>query len=362
MFKAAIAQTKPILRKLKSFFTVDKFSKLYALSDHQDQENKINIVYVMHVDGNLKTGGDKVIYKQSELINQMGLKNVRSQILHGENTDFQHQWFEHNVSFKKDTKLNPKTDFVILPEIMVVPHARLLIKLGIRYGIYVQNGYSVSIPLFVSDYDALKEAYQHAEIILSISDDTSDCLKLIFPDMASKVQRVFYSVNVDTFKPDAEKENLITYMPRKLARHANLVKFFLQDNLPQGWKLQPIHGLSENGVAALLAKSKIFLSFSEFEGCPLPPVEAALSGNVVVGYTGEGAKEYWQPPIFSEVHCGDIRAYVKEVLSKISALESGQLTQEFAKTREYLANRYSKEAEVRSIDTFIQQVESLMAR
>ncbi len=59
MFKAAIAQTKPILRKLKSLFTVDKFSKLYTLSEHQDQENKINIVYVMHVDGNLKTGGIK---------------------------------------------------------------------------------------------------------------------------------------------------------------------------------------------------------------------------------------------------------------------------------------------------------------
>lgn len=362
MFKEAVTQMKPMLRKLKSFLITDKFNKLYSLSENPDQENKINIVYVMHVDGNLKTGGDKVIYKQSELINTMGLQHIRSQVLHAQNTDFQHQWFKHDVSFKKNTKLNPTTDFIILPEIMVVPHAKLLSKLGIRYGIYVQNGYSVSIPLFVGDYDDLKEAYQNAEIILSISDDTSDCLKLVFPEMASKVTRLFCSVDLHKFKSDMQKENLITFMPRKLAKHADLVSFFLREHLPKNWKLQPIHGISETGVAETLAKSKIFLSFGELEGLSLPPIEAALSDNLVIGYTGEAAREYWHAPVFTEIHCGDIKAFVKETLEKIHMLESGQLAQEFVRTREFLANRYSKEAELRSLDVFINLVVKLMAR
>lgn len=352
---------KPLLKKLKSFLALYKINKLYSISENAENENTINIVYIMHVDGNLKTGGDKVIYKQSALINQMGLKHVQSQVLHAENTEFQHQWFEHSATFRKEAKLNPKTDFVILPEIMVVPHASLLSKLGIRYGIFVQNGYSVSIPLCISDYEALKEAYQHADIILSISDDTSDCLKLIFPDLAPKVQRLFCSVDLDKFKPDLKKENLITYMPRKLAKHADLVGFFLRENLPKSWKLQSIHGLSESGVAAVLAKSKIFLSFSELEGLSLPPIEAVLSGNLVIGYTGEAAREYWREPVFTEIHCGDIKSFIKEIIVKIHALESGEFKEEFAKIQVFLANRYSKDAEMQSISKFVHQVADLMA-
>lgn len=353
---------KSLLRNVKSSMTLYKLSKLYSLSENADSENTLNIVYVMHTDGNLKTGGDKVIYKQSALINQMGLKQVRSQVLHAENTDFQHQWFDHSTTFRKDTKLNPRTDFIILPEIMVVPHASLLSKLGIRYGIFVQNGYSLSIPLFISDYDVLKEAYQNAEIILSISDDTSDCLKLIFPDLASKVQRLFCSVDLDKFKTDNKKENLITYMPRKLAKHADLVNFFLRENLPKNWKLQSIHGVSETRVAEVLSKSKIFLSFSELEGLSLPPIEAALSGNLVIGYTGEAAREYWRNPIFTEINCGDIKSFIKEILAKINVLESEELTDDFANIQAFLANRYSKEAEIQSINKFIEQVAVLMAR
>ena len=362
MLQTTSVQIKSLLKKFQSFLAVKKLNSLYALSSNEEHNETINIIFIMHVDGNLKTGGDKVIYKQSEVINKMAVKNVSSQVLHTENPSFQHQWFEHSVSFKQDVILNPKSDFVILPEIMAIPHAKLLSELGIRYGIYVQNGYSVSIPLCLSDNQELSDAYHHAEIILSISDDTSDCLKLLYPDLASKVQRVFYSVDEEKFKSSVEKENLITYMPRKLARHSDLVKFFLQDKLPNGWKLQPIHGLSESGVVNLLSKSKIFLSFSEFEGCPLPPVEAALCGNLVVGYTGEGANEYWQAPVFTEVHCGNIRSYVNQVLMKIADLESGKYTSDFAHIQQYLANRYSKNAEIQSLDTVIQNVARIMKR
>ena len=43
-----------------------------------------------------------------------------------------------------------------------------------------------------------------------------------------------------------------------------------------------------------LSKSKIFLSFSNLEGIGIPPIEAALAGNKVIGYTGGGGIEYWK--------------------------------------------------------------------
>lgn len=327
---------------------------LYQLAETQGQQ--LNVVYILPSNKASKAGGDKVIYKQSEYIHQMSHLGVTSQILHPDDHAFKHTWFEHQVNFKLDNQLSPRTDFVVIPEVMVIPHAKMLTDLGIRFGIYVQNGYSASIPLYVGSEQDLRDAYDAAEIILTISDDTSECMQLAFPHLADKIQRIYYSVDSSRFKPHAQKENLITYMPRKLARHSDLVRFFLQDNLPSGWRLAAIHGLNEAGVVDLLSKSKIFLSFSEFEGCPLPPVEAALSGNVVVGYTGEGAREYWEAPTFTEVYNGDIKHYVKEILLAIERLETNAQEDQMELVRHHLANRYSLEAERQSLEAFLSRI------
>mgnify|MGYP003726531753 FL=1 len=75
--------------------------------------------------------------------------------------------------------------------------------------------------------------------------------------------------------------------------------------MPKSWKLKPIHNLTQKEVYKYLLKSKIFLAFSKLEGLPLPPVEAAIAGNKVIGYTGEGGKEYWREPLFTEISNGD---------------------------------------------------------
>ena len=80
-------------------------------------------------------------------------------------------------------------------------------------------------------------------------------------------------------------------MPRKLPQHSELVLFFLRKTLPKKWRIKKIHNLNEKKVFYYLGKSKIFLSFTHFEGLGMPPIEAALSGNKVIGYTGEGGKE-----------------------------------------------------------------------
>ena len=70
----------------------------------------------------------------------------------------------------------------------------------------------------------------------------------------------------------------------------------------------------------MLKKSKIFLSFSSFEGLGLPPAEAALLGNFVIGYTGEGAMNT-DKPIFTKINSGEIVTFVKEVLKKLKDLK-----------------------------------------
>jgi hypothetical protein len=176
---------------------------------------------------------------------------------------------------------------------------------------------------------------------------------MAFPGTESRILRVHYSVDATRFNPSQSKENLITYMPRKLADHSAKVLFFLRNHLPSHWRVVPIDGLNEVGVAELLQRSKIFLSFSHFEGCPLPPLEAALSGNQVIGYTGQGAKEYWTREIFEEVESGDVVTFAQRVLSKVKALDAMDHFPIYVEAIEKLASTYSADQECEDMKTFI---------
>lgn len=275
-----------------------------------------------------------------------------------DNRAIRFDWFEHEVKFKKDLCFDPSNDFVVIPEVMSIPHARLMSNIGINYAIFVQGGYIMDA--YSHNYDELAFAYKNASLILAISEDSAKCIATAYPWATDKIVRIFYSIDANKFKSSQKKENLITYMPRKLSRHINLVKFFLNENLPKGWVLKEIHGLNEVGVTELMSKSKIFLSFSELEGFGLPPAEAALSGNHVIGYTGEGAKEYWKEPIFTEVHNGDVKKFVSEILFKINELTEGSNDANIDSARIELADKYSEAAEKQSLLNFLDKAKSIL--
>ena len=317
---------------------------------------------------NKAVGGVKVIYKQSELANKilqpLGHKSV---ILHPNTIFFKINWFKHNATIenqffkwqwtgksslsKIDGCFNPDKHILIIPEVWAAKFGAQLAKLGIPYVIYVQNGYLIN----QGNRLDLIEAYGSAQYIMTISDDTSECITMAFPKSADKILRIHYSIDSESFNPNNEKENIITYMPRKMSDHSSKVIFFLHSHLPKNWKLQAIQNLNEEGVARLLQKSKIFMSFSDFEGCPLPPLEAALCGNHVIGYTGQGAKEYWTPEIFDSVEPGNVVGFAKLVLSKVSNLDT---TANFINKEKIknLADTYSSKKEYSDITDLLKKI------
>ncbi|OIR03140.1 hypothetical protein GALL_146590 [mine drainage metagenome] len=323
-------------RKIKLNKLLPEYSAINAEKNGVKQKS---IVFLSPAT-NVPIGGIKVIYNQAAIIS--ALKGpVAANVLHPLSPNFRCSWFVHGATINRSLEFSRTDDFVMIPEFWAVPHAKLLYNLGVKYGIYVQNGYSASL----NNGDELDAAYKNSALILAISDDSVECIKMAFPECADKIRRVHYSVNSDQFVASQKKENIICYMPRKLKRHSGLVTFFLNKKIPTHWRIVAIDGLDEDGVAAILGKSKIFLSFSEFEGCPLPPVEAALSGCQVIGYTGEGAKEYWDKEIFTEIYSGDIRTFVNAVMNKIAEIDSAPyITNKTAIDR--LANRYSVQVEL----------------
>lgn len=311
-------------------------------------------------------GGVKVIYRQAQLVNQLVNPLGHSAVvLHPNTLRFKVKWFDYNVTVERrwfrwrwvgkpsmsriDGCFDPKQDIVVLPELWARKYGEQLALMGVPYAIYVQNGYYIT----KGDADTLNAAYAGARCILAISDDASRCVAMAFPGTESRILRVHYSVDSERFNPHQPKENLITYMPRKLADHSSKVLFFLRNHLPGHWRIQAIDGLSEAGVADLLQRSKIFMSFSHFEGCPLPPLEAALCGNQVIGYTGQGAKEYWTSEVFTEIESGNVIQFAQAVLEKRQQLDSLAEFPVHTQTISSLSARYSQAQELADLQQFI---------
>lgn len=268
---------------------------------------------------NTPIGGVKVIHRHSELINELG---GRSSVFYhiGANAG-KIDWFPHNAVVKTDAVFSPGRDFVILPEALILDFWKELRANNVDYGVFIQNGYLVRIGIEGKD---LEECYEGAKLLLCISEDVIHCLYQFFPRQVHKIVRLNYSVNTDVFK-FGPKTKTITYMPRKMPRHVELLIPSLASRLPEDWRLVAIDNMNEAQVAETLSRSQVFLAFSDFEGLPVPPVEAALSGNFVVGYTGQGGKEYWHRPIFTAVESGDVAGFLDAALQKVHGLENGDL-------------------------------------
>ena len=162
-------------------------------------------------------------------------------------------------------------------------------------------------------------------------------------------------MNKDEFDFSIKKIKMITYMPRKLQDHSEHLLFFLKKHLPKSWKIKSIHNLKQKDVYKYLLKSKIFLAFSKLEGLALPPIEAAIAGNKVIGYTGEGGKEYWKEPIFTVIKNGEFLKFTNEI---IKFIKKGKNDKKFILGRNKLIESFSPNLERKKIIGMLNKISS----
>lgn len=347
---------------------------------------KINVIYFLpEMKG--ASGGAKVIYKHSNIINNLN-KNFSSQIVHlkrniiykfeaslakrlsflnnknsgldakkmkiSKNYSPDKKWQSDIYQKKQSLNFDKEKDFIILPEIWAHFAQDLgLIEKKINYGIFVQGFYHM---FSTNNFFKLKKSYEKSKIIISDSDYSIKCIKNMFPKFAKKIVRVNFSVNEQKFKI-SKKTNLITYMPRKLPDHANLLIFYLKNLLPKKWKIVPLTNISENKLINYLSKSKIFLSFSNLEGIGIPPIEAALAGNKVIGYTGGGGIEYWRKPLFKKIEPGEIDDFGQILLKEIRNYETNWIKKS-KKYRKQLSKQYSEKNQTKSLINLIKIIKT----
>lgn len=264
-------------------------------------------------------GGMRIIYKHVEMLNKAG---ITAYVLHPRK-NYRYSVFSTDApTYQGNTFCTD--DFFIIPEVSVGEICPKLAEKGLRYGIFVQNPYILkSIPRFCDDRH-IRAAFQRSSFVLSISDDATNILQLMFPDIEERILPIRWAIDNQGFRDDGVKENLITFMPRKNGDHVILVLDCLRRQLPSHWRWQAISGVTESELRELLAKSSIFLSFGSFEGMPAPPAEAAISRNYVIGYHGNGGKEYWHKPNFETVDVCDISGFTKKIVNRVQQIDTGE--------------------------------------
>ena len=346
-------------------------------------KRKINIIYICTAEKG-PSGGAKIVYDHSDHINRLDIANVSSEVLHikkkkiskwntslkkalslsetnysGWNAEdvsisknFRSKWFENDIRVRENFIFDKKKDFVIFPEIFAHLAKKFCIDKKIPYAIFALNGYTLKP---TNDYKSLEDCYRNAKFILSVSKNISNCIKLAFPYCINKILKSNLSVDANKFNLNIKKTNIITYMSRKLPQHSELVLFFLRRHLPKPWKIKTIHNYKEKKVFHYLLKSKIFLSFTHFEGLGMPPIEAALAGNKIIGYTGEGGKEIWKKPIFTEIPNGNILKFVNEILKNLKKKHNLKST---ATQRKKIMDKFSIYQEKKNLINMINKIKS----
>ena len=89
----------------------------------------------------------------------------------------------------------------------------------------------------------------------------------------------------------------------------------------------------------------------------MPPIEAAIAGNKVIGYTGEGGKDFFRKPIFEEIESGNIKHFCEEILNTVNNYPKNWV-QKTRFQRKQLIQKYSIINEEKLIRKLINKVYS----
>lgn len=296
-------------------------------------------------------GGIKVIYEHVDLLNQNGFQ---AYVLH-KKPGFRCQWFpnktpivypDYGLSYylKLDFLREPPqlkniffdlgscliTDQEKIPplsnqDILVIPDYvayRLFPQYSdFPYVIFNQGAYITfkgnELPKSAFSATPAKKNYSpyHAPHLLGtivVSEDTRRYLKFAFPSLT--LHRVHLSINTRLFDFNTDKKKWIAYMPRRSEDHIQqVISILIERGKLKNWTFSPISDASQEQVSLIMKDSAIFLSFSEQEGFGLPPAEAMSCGCLVVGYHGEGGREFVNEARAWPIPSGDIIQFAQTV-------------------------------------------------
>lgn len=190
-----------------------------------------------------------------------------------------------------------------------------------------------------------------------VSENSKEYLNYVFPE--NIVYRITLGINPEVFSYSNKKLKQIAYMPRKLEGDVNqVIQILKYRNKLSDWDFVAIDGIPENEVAKILKKSALFLSFNHKEGFGLPPAEAMACGCFVVGYTGQGGKEYFNKNFCFPIEEGNIIEFVKKIeeVCQLYNVSPDEILELSKKSSDYILKNYNLLNEEQSIVNIWNQI------
>jgi hypothetical protein len=319
------------------------------------KENVEPRVFYLCSDSDRPVGGNRTIYRHVDVLNSAGISAVVTHHKSG----FACSWFDHQtpVIGSKAVTLTPR-DILVVPEFYGPSLAKL--PVGPRVVIFNQNAYGTFGGVRTASPGAPYRDILGIEAILVVSKDNEDYLRYAFPEM--RIERVRNVVDGRIFYPGKAAGRRVAVMPRRRAADCAQVLHLLRTRgCLEKWEVIRIEGCSERETADVMRSCAIFLSFSEREGFGMPPAEAMACGCYVVGFTGMGGREFFDPTTSSPVEEGDILAFAKAAEKALLADHKevhSMRTRALAASRRILAE-YSPEHQR---DDLLRFFDSLLAR
>lgn len=315
-------------------------------------------------------GGVKQMHRLAEGLNTLGMEASIIQ----DNASFHPGWFRSSVStvdkssWSSNSVLAPSTDIVVLPETYITVLATY--KPGLPKVIYNQNGHYTfgstkkKSPL---DPEKIVLTYNHPDVVhvLCVSHYDSYLLHKLVGIPLEKLSVIPNSIEEDLFYYSTSKDNLISYMVRKNSSDAHIVASLLRmQPWLKDWSIEVIDGLSQEGVAKQLRRTKIFLSFGHPEGFGLPVAEAMACGCFCIGYSGLGGRELFHVAERQEagktVEFGDWCGFIDGVqeFTTRKRISPKEMDHSLQLLSAHILSMYSRNSQITSISSAVSRIES----
>jgi Glycosyl transferases group 1 len=284
----------------------------------QDRQSGPPTVYYLAPDLSSHSGGVRVIYRQVDYLNAMG---IPAAVVHSK-AGFRATWFTNDtrVVAPASVRLGPD-DVLVVPECYGPGIGRLPAEA--RTIIFNQGAYHTFdlIPFETTGPGSPYADIRHLVGMLTVSDDSAALLRYAFPKVPLHIVRAV--IDPVLFHPGTRRPaRQVAFLTHRRGQERDQLLHILRARgVLDGWELVPISGRSDRETAAMMRDSALFLAFSEREGFGLPPAEAMASGCYVIGYTGMGGREFFDPAYCAPVPDGDLLAFAKAVEEACAAYD-----------------------------------------
>lgn len=293
------------------------------------------------LDHAVPAGGIRVVYAMVEALNRGG---VEAAVWHA-SKGFRATWFEHDVPVVSGlTRRLEVGDVLVMPEIGGARYQPLtrgakVVMLNQAH-FFTTSGAGVERP-DSSGYPG----WPNCEAVV-VTSKAVERLVLALTGDRVPVLRVGLPVD-DEFFVESDKERIIVALSGR--RHDELVLLAhlldRSNDLPDGWRFRVVGGLARAELGSLLARAAVFVSTADHDGFSLPGAEALAAGCDVVGFHGDGAREYMLPEFTTVVDDPDLVALRDAVVA--AAREYDQDRETFlrrrAAGRDFVREHYAPE-------------------